>query len=70
MYIVVADPSPILKKINNMRWAIGIGYIIAAGAYILQIYGDGSTGRDYWAYYVPAFIVGSAAFAIVFLGVK
>ena len=54
-----------------MRWAIGVCLVIAAAMYVPLIYGDGSTTRSgYWSYYVPAFIIGSAAFAIAYLGVK
>jgi hypothetical protein len=68
---VLADFSGILKKIVNMRWAIGFGLVIAAAMYVPLIYGDGSTTTSgYWSYYAPAFIVGSAAFAIAYLGVK
>jgi hypothetical protein len=53
-----------------MRWAIGFGLVIAASMYVPLIFGDGSTTGKYWSHYVPPFIIGSAAFAIAFLGVK
>ena len=64
------DSRRLVQKIKNMRLPIGISFLLAAAAYIPWIYGDGRIGSDYWKYYVPAFIVGSGAMAISYLGVK
>jgi hypothetical protein len=53
-----------------MRLPIGIALIVAGASFVPLIYGDGNVGSDYWKYYVPALIVGSAGIAIGFLGIK
>jgi hypothetical protein len=52
------------------RRLILIALSLAPIALILYVFGNGGSGRDYWAYCVPAFIIGSAACQYAFLAMN
>lgn len=63
---------PLLTKLGSARWPIAAGMLIGGVAYILMIFNpDGQVyNNQYWRWYFPAFIIGSGAAMMSFLGTK
>jgi hypothetical protein len=50
------------------RWPIAAGMLLGAASYLLMIFGEGQIHDGYWRWYFPAFIIGSGAAMMSFLG--
>ena len=68
--LAVAMVVPIiLQKLSSPRIPIALGMLIGAASYLLMIYGHGLVhNNEYWRWYFPAFIIGSGAAMMSFLG--
>ncbi|ORY31645.1 major facilitator superfamily domain-containing protein [Naematelia encephala] len=60
----------ILKKIPNPRYLVTAAFVVSAASFLLLIFGEGNVHREYWRWYFPAYIIGSAAAAIAYLGMN
>ncbi|ORY35678.1 major facilitator superfamily domain-containing protein [Naematelia encephala] len=63
---------PLLQKLRSARAPIALGTILGAAAYLLMIYDRNGEihNHEYWRWYFPAFVFGSAGTMCAFLGVN
>jgi hypothetical protein len=62
----------ILQKLGSARWPIALGMLLGAVSYLLMIFVPNGEihNNEYWRWYFPAFIIGSGAAMMSFLGTK